>query len=92
MTTEQMDALDDERNRGLVVEMRMESIGVPRLPGGGVWIAFYSDYSGYAPFPSELEALRHAVASGMEVEFTPWGMSPSGARAARWEREREDKP
>ena len=72
------------------IELRTESIAVPRLPGDGVWMAFYDDDSSYAAFPSELDALRHAVGNSMEVEFTPWGMSPNEARRARWAREQRN--
>lgn len=72
------------------IELRMESIAVPRLPGDGVWMAYYSDHSGYAPFASELDALRYANGAGMDVEFTPWGMTPAEARRARWSREKQD--
>ena len=31
------------------------------------WLAYYSDWSGMAVFDNELDALRHAVGSSMEV-------------------------
>lgn len=40
---------------------------------GGVWVAYYSDWSGAAIFASEIEALRHAVNMSMSVKFVEWG-------------------
>lgn len=31
------------------------------------WMAYYDDWSGCAVFPTELEALRYAVGSSMQV-------------------------
>jgi hypothetical protein len=42
----------------------------------GVWLAYYSDYSGIAVFPTELEALKHAQSNGMNVRFCRWGEVP----------------
>lgn len=39
----------------------------------GVWMAYYSDGSAARPFPTEVEALRYAVAYSCQVEFTRWG-------------------
>lgn len=33
-----------------------------------VWIAFYSDWSSFALFETEIEALRHAVDHSMRVK------------------------
>lgn len=41
--------------------------------GAGCWVAYYSDWSGVAVFPTEIEALRYAVSRSMLVEFKPWG-------------------
>jgi hypothetical protein len=40
---------------------------------GGVWIAYHSDGSGLVVFASELEALRYALPSGMQVKFALFG-------------------
>ena len=39
----------------------------------GCWVAYYSDRSGAAVFPSEIEALRYAAKSWAEVAFRKWG-------------------
>jgi hypothetical protein len=41
----------------------------------GFWIAWYADWSGFSIWPTEIEALRAAVAGGggMSVEFRTWG-------------------
>ncbi|AWN04191.1 hypothetical protein KNT89_gp78 [Gordonia phage Petra] len=39
----------------------------------GVWIAYYGDNSGATAFPSEIEALRHAVGTSMLVHHVAWG-------------------
>lgn len=41
---------------------------------GGCWLAHHSDWSGFAVFGSELDALRHAVEHSMTVVFAEWGM------------------
>jgi hypothetical protein len=41
--------------------------------GGGAWVAYYSDRSGAYVFASEIEALRKAVESSMQVRFVKWG-------------------
>lgn len=33
-----------------------------------VWIAYYSDWSGFALFDTEIDALRFAVGSQMQVQ------------------------
>ena len=40
----------------------------------GTWIAYYSDFSEMAPFGEEVEALRYAVANGMQVIFVAHGV------------------
>jgi hypothetical protein len=42
-------------------------------PGEGVWVARYPDGSASAAFPTEIEALRHAVNNSMEVALVPFG-------------------
>lgn len=37
------------------------------VPPGGVWLAYYRDWSGMAVFRTELDALRYAVEKGMAV-------------------------
>lgn len=39
----------------------------------GFWLAYYSDWSGFAVFDNELEALRYAVEHQMRCEFHSWG-------------------
>lgn len=39
----------------------------------GVWVARYSDGSGLYLFATEIDALRHAVGSAMEVVHVPYG-------------------
>lgn len=41
--------------------------------GKGVWIAYHSDWSGFAVFATEVEALRYAVAHTMSCAFFAWG-------------------
>lgn len=40
---------------------------------GGCWIAFHSDWTCFAIFDTELDALRFAVEHSMNVEFREWG-------------------
>ncbi len=46
---------------------------VQTQPPQGVWVARYPDRSVITAFPSELEALRHAISRGMEVAYVEWG-------------------
>ena len=39
----------------------------------GVWMAYYSDGSGWVPFATEIEALRHALGMHMDVKFAAYG-------------------
>lgn len=39
----------------------------------GFWLAYYPNYAGFAVFDREIDALRYAVAGGMQVEFREWG-------------------
>ena len=41
--------------------------------GSGVWVAFYSDHSGARLFASEIDALRHAVGTSMDVRYVDFG-------------------
>jgi hypothetical protein len=45
----------------------------PALPGG-VWLAYYSDWSGMAVFATEIEALRYAVEKSMIVSPVVYGV------------------
>lgn len=43
-------------------------------PAKGCWVASYYDGSGYAIFPTEVEALRYALEHTMNtVKFVEWG-------------------
>jgi hypothetical protein len=42
----------------------------------GVWVAFYYGSEHIIPFPSELEARRHAMETSMGVQFVRWGEEP----------------
>ena len=42
----------------------------------GVWLAYYSDWSGFWVFATEIEALRHAVESQCNTVFLPFGADP----------------
>lgn len=39
------------------------------------WIAYYSDWSGFAVFDSEIKCLRYAVENHMEAAEVPFGVS-----------------
>jgi hypothetical protein len=41
-----------------------------------VWIAYYSDWSGFVIYREELHALRAAVSRSMEVSSVPFGVDP----------------
>lgn len=43
------------------------------MPDNGVWVAYYSDWSGFAVFTDELQAFRYAVAGTMQVAFVHFG-------------------
>jgi hypothetical protein len=43
------------------------------MTSDGVWLAYYSDWSGMAVFESELECLRYAVDKTMTVKYVPFG-------------------
>lgn len=40
----------------------------------GVWVTYYWDYSSFAVFPTELDALRYAMPSHMAVTRLPYGV------------------
>jgi hypothetical protein len=48
----------------------------------GVWVAHFADWSGFVFFPTELEALRHAVEWSMQVTHVAWGVDPHVAADA----------
>lgn len=39
-----------------------------------IWFAYYYDHSGAAVFETEIEALRYALANGMQVKRVPFGV------------------
>lgn len=39
----------------------------------GVWVAYYPDYSGIIPYASEMDALRAANGTSMEVKYVKFG-------------------
>jgi hypothetical protein len=41
--------------------------------GGGVWVAYYHDGSGFVVFSTEIEALRYALANSMTVRYARFG-------------------
>lgn len=47
---------------------------------GGVWVAYHYDWSGFAIFEHELDALRHAVSNSMTVGFSPFGQELGSSR------------
>lgn len=48
-------------------------LAIRRVENRGVWFCYYTDYSGFAVFEHEIEALRYAVEKSMQCEFRPWG-------------------
>lgn len=46
----------------------------------GVWVAYHSDWSGFAIFDDEMEALRHAVSNTMSVGLAKFGEDLGGGR------------
>lgn len=40
---------------------------------GGVWLAYYDDWSAMATFEDEIDALRHAIGHSMKVLFVEFG-------------------
>lgn len=45
-------------------------------PDPTVWIAYYSDWSGFSVFLDEVPCLRHAVAHSQSVVEVPVGVDP----------------
>lgn len=43
---------------------------------GGVWLVYYTDWSGWRIFEAEIDALRYAVEHHMEVVLLPFGSDP----------------
>lgn len=55
--------------------------GMPEDPAPtGVWVAYHSDWNGFAIFDDEVAALRHAVANSMSIGFSPFGQELGGGR------------
>lgn len=54
-------------------------------PVPGVWISFGWDMgcTNATPFPTEVEALRHALTNHGEAVFVPWGVSVDDAEKHR---------
>ena len=44
------------------------------IDNGGIWLAYHSDWSGFAMFGVELDALRYAVDRNMLVQWVPTGV------------------
>lgn len=56
----------------------------PQLTIDGCWVAHHSDWSALTLFNDELEALRYAVANGMQVQRVSWGeeLGPQASQRA----------
>jgi hypothetical protein len=70
----------DETNRDLASAMRRGSAALlPRrgetTEAGGVWVTYYSDWSEFIIYDSEIDALREAVhgSHGDLVMYVPYG-------------------
>ena len=50
----------------------------------GVWVAYHSDWSGFALFDLELECLRYAVANSMAVAQVPFGKDVRQEVTRQW--------
>lgn len=59
-----------ERGQTVTI-MRDEEVTLTDVKGA--WVAYYLDYSEMVPFATEVEALRHAVANGMQVLCLAYG-------------------
>jgi hypothetical protein len=46
----------------------------------GCWIAYHSDWSGFALFGKEVDALRYAVSNNMNVGRVGWGETLGGGQ------------
>ncbi|AMS03981.1 hypothetical protein BJD58_gp81 [Gordonia phage UmaThurman] len=63
-----------QRQSGLGDVFRLFFGEAEAAPPSGVWMAYNSDHSSAVPFPTEIEALRHAVAyPGMLARLVQWG-------------------
>lgn len=58
---------------------QFERHGDTASPAPGVWLAYYSDWSGFRVFADEVDALRHAVAHSMQVAYLRYGQDPHEA-------------
>lgn len=85
------DTMDMERANKMIGEIyeperqrQMQESPVFPLEGpprdSGVWVAYHSDWSGFAIFDNEMEALRHAVANTMSVGLAKFGEDLGGGR------------
>lgn len=61
-------------------ELRREVHTLSATSHKGVWVAYHSDWSGFAIFDNEMEALRHAVANTMSVGLAKFGEDLGGGR------------
>lgn len=53
---------------------------VHTMSGEGVWMSYHYDWSGWALFATEVEALRDAVSNSRAVGFVPYGKDFGGGR------------
>lgn len=52
----------------------------PQRPSAGCWVAYHPDWSGFALFDDEVDALRHAVSNSMSIGRATWGQELGGGR------------
>lgn len=52
----------------------------PAARAEGCWVAYHSDWSGFALFDDEVAALRHAVSNSMSIGRAEWGQELGGGR------------
>ena len=45
-----------------------------QAPGSGCWLAQHADWSGFAIFREEIDALRYSNDNYMTVRFVEWGV------------------
>lgn len=53
-----------------------ERLGVEQqaqYANGGVWVAYYPDWSGFAIFAAEIDCMRYAVANNTQAVWWPFG-------------------
>jgi hypothetical protein len=55
------------------------------------WMAYLSDMSSLVIFPTEIEALRHAVEQGMQVKRLGWGENIHKQVTAKTAKSKETK-